>query len=466
MIPRAALRLTLPALALLAAPASRAAAPDPGDCAAPAGERAPDLRCGEALDGREPAPASVTRQASRVALWVPRAAAAGFFWPVVETSDAYEAHHVGDWLQAWLTSDDGKIGVRPLLTYATGFLPTAGLRVFDRRLPGEGSSVGASFQTAGASVLMGELTATGPASTGLAFRGIANRRDDRLFAGIGALSASDLAAMGWSPSRFASDIFSAELRWSRLLPAHFGVVTHGDVERRDYRADGVRAGPSVATVFTRDAACMTAPTPTNACVDPTLVPGFASGLRVAHAGAGALWNLRSAARDGSGAYVALDATVAQGLAGDPSRHLTFSGETVLALGFTDRQLILRGRAAMVEALGQAPIPFEELVMVSGNNGMRGFPDGRFRGPSGVVGTAEYRWYVGQYVDASLFSDLGTVAGTDFSGLASARWFPSFGVGLRFFHVPGEYWEGTLQTGVQLAYAPDAGFRLILAVATF
>jgi hypothetical protein len=456
------------ALALVLWPVrARADEPEPSDCAAPLAARAPDLRCGEALDGRAPAPPSVARQASRVALWVPRAASAGVFWPIVETSDAYEAHHVGDWLQAWLTSDDGKIGVRPLLTYATGFLPTAGLRVFDRRLPGEGTSVGASFQTDGPSVLMGELTATGPSATGLAFRGVANRRDDRLFAGIGALGSSDLAAMGWSTSRFASDIFSAELRWSKLLPAHFGVVAHGDVERRDYRADGVRGGPSVAEVFARETPeCTAAVTPTNACVDPALVPGFASGLRLAHAGAGVLWNLRSTTRDGSGAFVALDATFAQGLAGDPSRHVTYSGETVLALGLHDRQLLLRGRAAMVDALGGAAIPFEELVMVSGNNGMRGFPDGRFRGPSGVVGTAEYRWYVGQYVDASLFSDLGTVAGPNFSDLARARWFPSFGVGLRFFHVPGEYWEGTLQTGVQLAYAPDNGFRFILAVASF
>jgi hypothetical protein len=468
MRPRAALRLTSALVLVLgAASAARAEEPSGSDCAAPLGDRAPDLRCGEALDGREAAPPTVARQASRVALWVPRAASAGFFWPIVETSDAYEAHHVGDWLQAWLTSDDGKVGVRPMLTYATGFLPTAGLRVFDRRLPGPGTSVGASFQTAGPSVLMGELTATGPAPTGLSFRGIANRRDDRLFAGIGALGASDLAARGWSTSRFASDIFSAELRWSRLLPAHFGVVAHGDLERRDYRADGVRAGPSVADVFAlQTPACMTAAAPTNACVDPALVPGFASGLRLAHAGAGALWNLRSRARDGTGATVALDATAAQGLAGDPSRHVTFSGETVLALGFTDRQLLLRGRAAMVDALGAAPIPFEELVMVSGNNGMRGFPDGRFRGPSGLVATAEYRWYVGQYVDASLFSDVGTVAGPNFSELSRARWFPSFGVGLRFFHVPGEYWEGTLQTGVQLTYAPDSGFRFILAVATF
>lgn len=454
------------AIVLLAA-AARAAEPGAPDCAAPSRERAPDPRCGEALDGREPAPPTAARQAARVALWVPRAAAAGFFWPVLETSDAYEAHQVGNWLRAWLTSDDGKVGVRPMLTYATGFLPTAGLRVFDNRLPGEGAGFGATFQTAGPSVLMGELTARGPAATGLSFRGIANRRDDRLFAGIGALGASDLAALGWSTARFASDIFSAELRWSKILPARFRVDAHGDLSRRDYRADGVRGGASIADVFTRQTtACMAETTPTNACVDPAQAPGFAGGLRVAHAGAGVLWDARARARDGTGAYVALDATIAQGIAGDPSRHVTYSGESLFALGFTDRQLLLRGRAAMVDALGGAPVPFEELVMVSGNAGMRGFPDGRFRGPSGVVGTAEYRWYVAQYVDASLFSDVGTVAGAGFAGLTSARWFPSYGVGLRFFHVPGDYWDGTLETGAQLVYAPDNGFRFILAVAGF
>jgi hypothetical protein len=452
---------------VLFAAAARATPPEAPDCATPSGNRAPDPRCGEALDGREPAAPTAARQAARAALWVPRAAAAVFFRPIIETSDVYEAHQVGNWLQALLTSDDGKVGVRPMLTYATGFLPTAGLRVFDNRLPGEGTGLGASFQTAGASVLMGELTARGPVSTGLSFHGVANRRDDRLFAGIGALRSSDLAAMGWGTSRFASDIFSAELRWSKGLPAHLRLSAHGDLQRRDYRADGVRSGASIADVFTRPTpACVTESTPTNACVDPAQAPGFATGLRIAHAGAGVSWDLRSHARDATGAYVALDATVAQGIAGDPSRHVTYSGDAVLALGFTDRQLLLRGRASMADTLGRAPVPFEELVMVSGNNGMRGFPDGRFRGPSGAVGTAEYRWYVSQYLDASLFTDVGTAAGPNFVGIASARWFPSYGVGLRFFHVPGDYWDGTLETGAQLVYAPDDGFRFILAVASF
>ena len=51
--------------------------------------------------------------------------------------------------------------------------------------------------------------------------------------------------------------------------------------------------------------------------------------------------------------------------------------------------------------------------------MRGFPEGRFRGVSGIVGTAEYRWYISSYFDATLFTDVGTVAGPNFSGLGSS-----------------------------------------------
>jgi hypothetical protein len=59
-----------------------------------------------------------------------------------------------------------------------------------------------------------------------------------------------------------------------------------------------------------------------------------------------------------------------------------------------------------------------------------------------------------------------VAGPGFAGLSSNRWFPSFGVGLRHLKVPGPYWEGDVDTGVELVYAPDGGARLLLAVATF
>jgi hypothetical protein len=444
-------------------PANQAA-----DCAQPVEGRAPDPRCGEALDGRAAPPLpSTTHTVAQIALLPPRAIAAGLFYPLVQTADVVEAYHVQNWLEAWLTSDDGNVGVRPIVKYATGFAPTVGMRFFYRRLPGEGSGVSASFQTAGPSVLIGELDGAAARWTGLSFRAIANHRDDRYFAGTGALSKADLAADGWGPARFSSDIYSAEMRWTRTLPAHFHLALHADLQRRDYRADGVRGGPSVAEVFRSSSpACQATSNLTNACVDPALLPGFQGGERIVHEGMGLVWDYRSHTRDGSGASMAVDATFAEGIAGDPSRHVTLSAEPVVALGYVDRQLILRGRAMMVDALGDAPIPFEELAVMSGWNGMRGFLDGRFRGQSGIVTTAEYRWYVSHDIDASLFSDVGTVAGHDFAGIGSARWFPSYGFGLRFYRTPGSYWEGALNSGVQFIYAPDSGFRFILAVATF
>lgn len=448
------------------------APPAPGetapDCSAASASRAPDPRCGEALDGRGPAPGpSAGRTVGRVALFIPRAITAGLFWPFVEATEVMESNHVRDWAKALLTSDDGKVGVRPVVNYATGFRPTAGLRVFYNRFPSEGSGVTASFQTGGPALLIGSLDIGGPRWTGLSLHGIFNRRDDRYFAGIGPFTISDLHANGWEPARYSSDIFLAEPRWTKRLPARLMLSVHADIQRRDYRAWDVRGGPSIADVFrTPSPACQPTTPPVNACVDPALVPGFQTGLRVVHEGATLAWDYRAHPRDGSGVALAVDATFAQGFAVDPSRHVTLTAEPVAAWGGNDRQLLFHGRAVMVQALSDAPIPFEELAMMSGYAGMRGFPDGRFRGESGAVATAEYRWYVSHTIDASLFTDLGTVAGHAFAGLTSAHWFPSYGVGLRLYESPDNYWEGRLMTGVQFIYAPDYGFRFIIAVASF
>ena len=441
------------------------ATPGP-DCDTPTAGRPPDPRCGEALDGRDTTEVTTRPNAlGRATLFVPRAIMAGVFWPVVETEDVIESHHLDNWIVAFLTSDDGRVGVRPIVRYATGFVSTVGLRVFDRRLPGDGSGVAGSFETAGPAVLMGQIDAAAPRQTGLTFRGIFNRRDDRYFAGIGPLTDADLAANGWSPARYGSTNLSAELRWTKRLPAHFQLALHGDVQDRDYRATGVRGGPSVAIVFpTSSPACQSATEPINACVDPTLLPGFENGLRVGHEGIGVLWDYGAHRREGSGAAFAVDATFAEGFGSDPSRHVTLSAEPMVALGGRDRKLILRGQVAMVDALGDAPIPFEELVMMSGMNGMRGYLGGRFRGESGAVATAEYRWYVGRRVDATIFTDVGTVAGHNFAGIGSAPWFPSYGAGLRLYDGAAEYWEGAVDSEVQLVYAPGNGVRFMFVVA--
>src|SRR5688572_30248330 len=201
------------ATALIAASAIPRAGRADDTCAVPAQERAPDLRCGETLDGRPPAEAPASLTAARVALTGPRLAAGAVLWPVVKTTDVVEHYRVLDWVEAVLTTDDGLVGVRPVLHYTTSFASTAGARFFYRRLPGPGSAVDVGFQTAGPDIMIGQLGLRGPDWLGLSLTTAWNRRNDRLFGGVGPNSAADLAASGRDLARYASDNVGAELRW-------------------------------------------------------------------------------------------------------------------------------------------------------------------------------------------------------------------------------------------------------------
>lgn len=453
----------------VAAPASAdEPASAPPVCDGPARDRPPDPRCGETLDTRAPTQPPESLDVPRAVLWAPRAASRALFWPVVKTEELVESHRLFGWMEALLTTDDRQVGVRPELNYTTSFLPTGGLRLFYRRLPGEGTEASARLLTGGPTVWLGQVGLRGPDWTGLSLTGTYNQRDDFLFAAIGPNSNADLAAAGREAARYQSALWMAELRWTRALsPRLLRLALHGDLQRRDNSANDVRGGPSVAAVFGLPSdQCAAAGGAAAGCVDDALVPGFARGVRVAHGGATLVLDTRPHTRDGGGFSSAVDATVAQGIAGDPSRHLAASAEAVVAFGGTDRQLLLRGRAAVVEALGGGAIPFQELVSPAGMNGMRGFADGRFRGQSGIIGTAEYRYFIASAVDAALFSDVGTVGGRGFSGMRADRLFPTFGLAFRVYHVSGPHWEATPTTGLQLAYAPEGGVRLSISVAAF
>ena len=443
------------------------AEPPPGDpCATSPGERAPDPRCGETLDGRASAEPSTARKVGQAALLVPRVATQVAFWPVVKTADAVESNHVVDWARALLTTDDGLVGVRPELQYSTSFMPTGGARFFYRRLPGPGSELMLRARTAGPSIMLGQVGLHGPSRFGLGLLLTYDRRNDRLFAGYGPHFDADLIAAGLGPARYASDNLSADLRWSRRLPGRLVAQAHGDLQRRDFRASDVKGGLSVAEVYGLAPADCAAAGLAAPCVDEDRMPGFNRGVRIAHTGGGLGIDLRDPARDGGGFSFASDATVARGVAGDPSRHAAVSAEAVAGLGGNDRLFLLRARAAMVEKLSSAPIPFDELVIPSGQYDMRGFATGRWRGESGLVGSAEYRWYISANLDATLFADVGTVAGPRFTNVDWDRWLPSFGLGFRFYRPQGAYWEARAEDGIQIAYAPDGGIRLLLSMAAF
>jgi hypothetical protein len=428
---------------------------------------APDPRCGDELDGRD-APGPPDPSAARALLAAPRLVARAAFWAPVRVSELLEVHQVFPRLEALLTSDDQLVGVRPEVQYATGFVPTAGLRLFYRRTPLPGGEAAARLRSGGPSTALAELSAATPPWLGVAWRGAWSRRPDYLFSGVGPATDAELAARGQGPARYGADSLFTELRWSRRFWEALRPTVHGDVGSRRYTTADTYGGPSVAEVYSGDrAACAQRGVPPGRCVDPLLLPGFERGLRIAHVGAALGLELGREGRDGSGFSVAVGGTYGQGVAGDPTRLGRVTAESLVALGGLDRLLLLRVCASMVDPARGTVVPFEELVSPSGLAGMRGFADGRFRDRSGIVGTVEYRWFVAFNLDASLFVDVGAVAGPRFAGLDSSRLLPTYGLGLRrYAKLPAHYWLAPPADGVQLAYAPDAGLRVLLSLAAF
>ena len=199
-------------------------------------------------------------------------------------------------------------------------------------------------RTAGESIIVGQLGVRGPDSAGLSLLMTYDRRNDRVFAGIGPRSDVDLKLAGQELARYASDNVGAELRWTRRLPLRLAAQAHADVQRRAYRGTGVAGdGPPVTGPFGLPADECGARELVAPCVDEAEMPGFNRGLRIVHAGGGLGLDLRDPARDGSGVSFEADTTIARGVAGDPSRHAWLAAETVAALGGGDRVVVLRAR---------------------------------------------------------------------------------------------------------------------------
>lgn len=96
-------------------------------------------------------------------------------------------------------------------------------------------------------------------------------------------------------------------------------------------------------------------------------------------------------------------------------------------------LDLSVRASSTTADGGDTVPFFLMPTLGGSRGLRGYQSYRFRDRHSIVLTAEYRWYVQEFVDMAVFYDAGKVASRrsdlDFDGLKRG-----VGIGIRF-HAP-------------------------------
>lgn len=116
-------------------------------------------------------------------------------------------------------------------------------------------------------------------------------------------------------------------------------------------------------------------------------------------------------------------------------------------------LYLGLRASTTTADDGQEVPFFLMPHVGGSD-LRGYGNYRFRDRHSMLATAEYRWYVQEYLDAAVFYDAGKAVANrhdlDFSGLKS-----NVGLGIRF-HGPQ-----TTVLRFELARGTE-GLRLIMA----
>jgi hypothetical protein len=417
----------------------------------------PDPRRGERLDGR-PAPVdprSGLRTVGRLVLEVPRLLIESQFWPVVRIVAFVESHDLVARTYWALTSEDRLVGVRPEARYETGFLTSFGARFFDRRTLGRGSLIQLRAHTAGRGYALAELRVR--PSHGSVFvleqRVLYERSTDKLFAGTHGEARAELLDAGRGLAYYGRDraLSDVNLHWQIGPPLLLALG--GDVDLRTYRSTG-----SIEALY-----CAAPGAPSCAGVDDRLVPGFDQGLRLLRGRAGLLVDSRQGRRRRGGIRFELDGAVARGVIGDPSAHVRVVADAQLVVDLSDRALIARVDAGLVRPLGDAPVPFEELMSPSGTDGMRGLSSGRLRGHSQLFGSLEYRWLLSPYLDAAVFVDQGGAFDRGFGGLSLDRMIPSYGFGLRIHEIRGDYWNAAPLVRLQVAHAPGEGTRLMVSL---
>ena len=189
-------------------------------------------------------------------------------------------------------------------------------------------------------------------------------------------------------------------------------------------------------------------------LDLIFVPGFGRDPRYVHSHVSAALDWRGGlgySRSGSLLQATLHDYRQQNGNGLSFRRVDAGAEQYIPILHGNWVIYLGLRASTTTTSDDDVVPFFLLPQLGGND-LRGFPSYRFRDRHSLMFTAEYRWYVQEFVDMAIFYDAGKVAPErsqlDFDGLKS-----SVGAGIRF--------HGPQTTVVRLELARSReGWRLI------
>lgn len=350
--------------------------------------------------GREPPPPT----AGEVLVWIPRA----ILFPVYLTTDylirrpigaaevAAERANLPQQLYDFFTfGPDHKAGWAPVAFVDFGVNPSVGVYGFWDDALFKGDDLRAHFvgwpdAWIGASLVQ-RIALEGSSTFDLHLEGI--RRPDHPFYGLGPRT------LNGALSRYGEDLLGASAGMTFPFWRASKIETRTGIRSASFY-DGHYAGdPGIL----ESAAAGTFALP----------PGFSSGYaaQINHVGV-AVDSRRPFPSDGSGLRIAASAEQGSGFGAMPAGGwIRYEGDAGAFLDLDGRRRVisLSAQTLFVDPLGDAPIPFTELVTLGGDIApMPGFLPGRMLDRSAAVGTLKYTWPIGPWLSGQIQGAVGNV----------------------------------------------------------
>ncbi|MEO8707181.1 MAG: BamA/TamA family outer membrane protein [Kofleriaceae bacterium] len=408
-------RILIVALLVTETTRAFAQAPEPPSVTAPVPvDAAPEVTPDEAsglIEPRDPAE-TISHKVARGFLFPVRAVWFVVWAPVRLVAWAYDRYAIQSRVKSFFFSEDGKIGLFPVVVYKSGFGLGGGLRFVMRdlfadkaRLKLEANYGGEVVQSYKARYKSGLLLGkqaefdvmvgfeTAPRSR---FFGIGNR--ERVVAAP-AMLIDPLRDDTAVDTRFYYDAFVSEGALGFDLPGPLSARVSGGTLIREFDKDIDDDEVTTTTVY-----------------DETKLVGFVDGLSSVFADAelilDTLWQPRfyiSRALPSTGWYASLRGGYVRGFDKDPSRFARWSADVRRYINVYADDRIVMLRALYQGVSGDIEhIPFLDLPALGGSNLLRGYPQDRFRDRQAGLVSAEYEWSVDRSVAAFVFMDAGRV----------------------------------------------------------
>lgn len=284
---------------------------------------------------------------------------------------------------------DHNAGFAPIAFVDFGFKPSVGLYLFWNDAFAKGHDMRLKGSTWGEDWLAGSFIDRirfGEKNTA-EFRVSAIRRPDYAFFGLGSNSLQgDLA-------RYSADTLEASAATDiQLLPMTRVQTKIGVRSMHFSRGQDTSVEDRVASGLY------------------ALPPGFARGYTAEYNRLALSFDTRKDSRKG-GVRAEIEGEQGNDVRHSPGASWMRYGATVG--GFMDlygkgRVLSLSLNTSFADPIGNAPVPFTELVTLGGAGPMRGFLPGRLRDRSAAVATARYRWPIWAFADGSISTSVGNV----------------------------------------------------------